>query len=282
MEFIRTIKEDDENYTIDNSIAQYKGKPVFGGQIMSNALYSAYDDINENLIVKHLSIHFVKSSTKFDKFAYKLKELHKGSSTMVKTVDVYQGDKLIAHSTISFAIKTSIPIQYQKDDRNCYDSCYYSDSILDLSHMDDSYSKYKLTGDISNFREILENVMKYFEIEIGEKREIKRQYKIKIKTPEKEDKNNICLLTFFSDLFLIEGAYMIINELDINRKISIITTLNHQIDYFLNNANYTQGFIYLIECDRICDNTAVCSGFMFDQDNKNILRTSQTIFFGFK
>lgn len=265
MKFFATTKNGD--FHISNSLWNpLPTFPVFGGQIISQALKSAYDSVNQKVQIHSLHCYFISPGMLDHPINYTLKKFRDGNVAN-RNVQALQNEKIISNINVSFVNESEKGIEYEKK---------IEVENVEFMSLNDYIKIY-----IKN-EKICENVLKHIEyltdcvdIFMGCDSKNRRYIKFLLKERLDEKSDLACFIAFMSDFFLIEPALLVLNENLFSGSIEKFASLDHSL-YFhreLNTENIE--FLYITECLNISGSRVFCMGQLIDKTGKIIASAYQ-------
>lgn len=225
--------------------------PVFGGQIVSQALNAAYESVSNNSNIHSLHSYFL-SLAKIDKPIQYIVETNRDGNTVEnRYIKAIQGD-LKFTMTASFT-KGDLTGKSNQNQQVTNESYVLLSKILE--NLDPKY--------LDHFSFLSEYVTIY-------KGESSYKFVIREKIKGRE---MACLLAFISDLFLLESALGIMNEQIFSQNIQKLVSVDHSV-YFHKSCD-DDVLIFESKWINMNQGGCLCQGYIFDSGGKHIATAMQ-------
>jgi acyl-CoA thioesterase II len=276
MDFIKVVETEKNKYRSMDLWSPLPNFPVYGGQIVAQALLSAYKTFNIPVHVHSLHAYFHIPGDPKGKIDYVVDDLREGRTIKSKRVVGLQNGKTIFSMNASFSLRENDSNRYQHPKLERYEDIFvdFRDYVKELFQ--------KHSGDSSEFgkacyvmREHMKELEKCFIIKVGESRENKRQVWFKVRGDVKGNPDVSCIFSFLSDFFLIESALIPLGENIFSGNISLITSIDHTVYFHTSDEECSDEYFYLMECIRIFNSKALCIGHLMNSKNELIVTAVQ-------
>lgn len=284
MELIEVVKKEEDVFEGTNFIGPVQGFPVFGGQTMAQALQAAQSVVYNGFLVHFISAYFHRPVFKNKDVIYKVEHVKVGKLFIFKRVHAFQEDKVVLVMDVCFMLSgKSKGINYQFANNKLYETKYtelrsWFENSLNLEYKRKEGRTQNIFDEkLFKLFDYILVLLKHFSISIGEACEYKRQVKFEIKEDYGDFSHIASSLTLLSDFFLLESSLLILRDNLVSGTLSFATSAQHTIHIHEIPSHKEKSFIYLVECERICNGVAMCKGLMFDSKNVHLLTATQEV-----
>ncbi|KAF7678772.1 Acyl-coenzyme A thioesterase 8 [Astathelohania contejeani] len=270
MDLINTNKIDKDMFQSINLWSPKEGAPVYGGQIIAQALDAALKTLDSRRRMHSLHAYFHRPGNISTPITYSVERLRDGKTLSLRRVIGTQLNKTIFTMEVSFKeniigqpVHKSVILDHPTNNLITFKNYIYNSVIQIVSENMADLLLRKIEAHMKPF-------LKHFEIKVNEisNMETKRYLKIKIKE-EVGIEVMVPILALLSDFFLIESAMLILNMSTFSPKIHLFTSIDHNL--YLNNVDvYNNEVVYSTECIQIGDGMVLCMGYLFNTKNELI------------
>ncbi|ADM11605.1 acylcoenzyme A thioesterase II [Encephalitozoon intestinalis ATCC 50506] len=277
MEFLKIARLDSWTFEGSNLWSPLPGYPAFGGQLAAQSLASAFSTVSSDSVPVTMNILFINRCKSDKKVRYSVKNLRNGSIMDMRQVDCYQDDVLISSSHISFSRPDNNSHDYESPPYTAYD-----DEFIPFSE----YISRSLANTSTNqaeiavkFQVLYENMLMLFkvlDVDVGKENKDMRQIRIRIKEKPESMVEKASLITLITDILLMETALITSNLSLFSKDLSLLTSLNHVVNFVNLEKNIDDCYLYyIVKCKGIRNSKAICEGQLIHQDGTLICLTGQ-------
>lgn len=277
MEFFRIANLGNGVFEGANLWSPFPGYPAFGGQLAAQSLASAFSTVGENSIPVTMSILFINRCKSNQKVKYAVKNLKDGSIVDMRQADCYQNDVLVSSAHISFSRPDNNAHDYESKTYKIYDDTFIPFSeYISRSMATSSVPQAEVSAKFQILYDNMLMMLNVLDVDVGVENKDMRQIRIKIKEKQESIKGKASLLTLISDILLVETALMTSNLTLFSSDLSLLTSLNHVVNFVNLEKDISDGYLYyIVKCKGIRNSKAICEGQLIHEDGSLICLTGQ-------
>ncbi|AFM98373.1 Acyl-CoA thioesterase domain-containing protein [Encephalitozoon hellem] len=277
MDFFRIVGLGNGIFEGANLWSPFPGYPAFGGQLAAQSLASAFSTVEESSIPVTMSILFTNRCKSDQKVRYNVRNLKDGSIVDMRQVDCYQNDVLISSAHISFSRPDNNTHDYEGTPYEIYDDTFIPFSeYISKSMAASSESQAEVSAKFQILYDNMSMMLNVLDVDVGIGNKDMRQVRIRIKEKQEGIIQKASLLTLISDMFLVETALMASNLTLFSKDLSLLTSLNHVVNFVNLEKDICDGYLYyVVKCKGIRNSKAICEGQLIHEDGTLICLTGQ-------
>ncbi|KAM0688564.1 hypothetical protein COBT_000168 [Conglomerata obtusa] len=263
--YTKQVNNHCESTSLWNSLPNYS---VYGGQLVSQALHSAYTTVSPGMTVRSLHANFLSPANITHPIKYTTENIRDGKTIKVRHVRAYQNDILVYMMNVTFSRNDVVNYSYQK-------------SFLtgDVEYIDyETYVKKNYTGeDLVLLNKTLDHLRianESIRIKISNHKNKKRLVKFFIEEECNNKSDFSCYVALISDFFLLESGLYALNTNLFSDNLQFLTSVDHVVRFFDFDFRCEE-LIMETECIKIADDRVFCEGNIFNMKNDLVATVSQ-------
>lgn len=255
---INKIDDSYESASLWNPLPNF---PVYGGQIVSQALLSSYHTI-EDFRVHSLHCYFISPGDPLKPIKYDVSTLKDGRSFSLRRIDATQNNKTIFTMNASFCKPGKVDKRYQS-----YNETITNLKYLRLNDIFNESSNKIIAKSFAYLNEVFD--IFYFTAEM------KRYYKFVLKTKPVDEKEAACFVAFISDFFLIEAGLIVLGVDMLSGKVNVMASVDHSL-HVHQDIECDEEIYYLVaECGMVVDSSVCCHGVILNSKMEQVATVYQ-------
>lgn len=250
--------------SIEDGVKVYKGLnlwtpfpnfPVFGGQLISQCLFSCMNELPAGVLPHSLNIYFTRPCLPNLELKIIVKKKKGGKILSLYDIDAFQNEKLVCAMNVSVSIEQECSKEHQCE----------SISLRNVDYFEISRFFEKLNFFNNEIKKKYEIVGQSIEVYVSEPINNSKQVKFLLKNGCTDKKEYLSFLGFISDFFLVESSLIPLNLSIIDKKIKLITSIDHKL-YFHSYEIHSEVFM-TIKCIKINNSKVLCTGYILNKEN---------------
>lgn len=254
MNLFQVIKISENTYQSVTLWNPLPNLPVYGGQLISQALQASYDT-TANFRLHSLHCYFLHPGNMKSEINYCVTVIKDGRSFFIRKIDAIQNNKTIFTMNASFCKIEETNVGYQKKKPKV--------SHLEFINLNDMLLKTQS----QELNEIIKNNLKVlyenFDIYVALENRI-RYFRFSFKKKVNNTRDLSCFIAFISDFLLIEAGLIILGVDLISVRVKVIASVDHSL-HIHQDLDLDEDTYYLVaECDRIMGTSVCCKGFILN------------------
>lgn len=278
MAYEKVEKQSDSSFVGSNLIGPKRGMPVYGGQLIAQAISAAEQTCSFSL--KHLSIMFLNPANT-TQILYKVDNIRDGRSISARRVTGYQDKIQIFVMDMLFKKESESKVDFQALIsplvlENGLDLKTWMLNVKNLYFKEDGADTSTLATNFLDSIDFVEKFLDIFAIKIYDHFKNKRTIQLVPKVVP-----TMSLLSFITDFFLVEVVFSTFVSEGIPLNIGFTTSAQQSISVHQNLSGKEYAFYYVVECERYSNNIAKANGYLFNENNVHIMSTSQEVIIKF-
>ena len=248
------------NKNKNNLWAPLPSFPVFGGQIISHALYELMENYPKFTIPHSLNIYFLKPGLVNSKIDYNIEIVKEGKLITLFNIIGIQNNKKIFTMSVSFTNSIEGSKEFQCDEIFKLEKDY--ENLNSFINNED----YAVNKNLSILTDKIE-------IQVGKAEKDNRCIKFTKRENCIDGKDYAAYISFISDFFLIESALIPLKIKMFDPALKLITSMDHKI--FFHDLSIENELILRCKCIKIGQSRALCIGYIFTLNGKLIATVIQ-------